>query len=188
MKTAADYPKLNLPPCRLKVAERDGRLCVWDGVRGGGISDRRGISARGRGGASGRGSTANSGFGNTDVYGGRWLVLTPEEWVRRHVLALLTAHKGVPATSIAQEYPVDVNGMTQRADIVVMGADGVPVLLVECKAPGVAIDRDTLAQAFRYNAVLGARHVMLTNGLDHYIYKVTPDGEYLPLREFPEFL
>jgi hypothetical protein len=116
---------------------------------------------------------------------GRRLVLTPEEGVRRRVLAMLTGAAGVPPTSIAQEYPVDVNGTAGRADIVVFGADGRAVMLVECKAPEVAISGEVLDQAFRYNSVVGARYVMLTNGLDHYLYEVSPDGEYLPLREFP---
>jgi hypothetical protein len=57
---------------------------------------------------------------------------------------------------------------------------------VECKAPEVAVSEATLAQAFRYNAVLGARFVMLTGGLDHYIYEVAPTGEYIPLSAFPK--
>jgi hypothetical protein len=155
LKKPADHPKLNLPPCRLKVSERDGELCVWDAVRG------------------------------------RWLVLTSEEWVRRHVLAFLcgvkdTGGAGIPPASIAQEHPVDVNGTRQRADIVVFGRERRPVMVVECKAPDVAVSEATLAQAFRYNTVLGARYVMLTNGLDHYIYEVSPGGEYLPLKDFPE--
>jgi len=149
MKTAADFPRLNLPPCRLKVAERDGELCVWD------------------------------------VWRGRWLVLTPEEWVRRHVLAML-AGRGFGAATVSQEHPVNVNGQPQRADIVLFGAGGRAVMVVECKAPEVVVDGRTLAQAFRYNAVLGAGHVMLTNGLDHYIYRVSPDGSYTPLSEFPD--
>jgi hypothetical protein len=157
MKTAADFPKLNLPPCRLRVAERGGELCVWDAGRGRGTSEK-----------------------------GRWLVLTPEEWVRRHVLAMLTERAGVAPVDIAQEFPVTVGGQTQRADIVVFGPGGQPVLLVECKAPGVAISRSALDQAFRYNAVVGARYVMLTCGLDHYIYEVSPDGEYTPLKDFPK--
>lgn len=120
-----------------------------------------------------------------DVVRGRWLLLTPEEWVRRHVLGLLTDRAGVSPTSIVQEYPVEVNGQAQRADIVVFGASAKPLMLVECKAPGVAIDDATLAQAFRYNAVLGARHVMLTNGLSHFIYEVSPEGEYSRGNSFP---
>ncbi len=93
---------------------------------------------------------------------------------------------GISAANIAQEYPVEVNGQPQRADIVVFGPGGRPLMVVECKAPGVAVSGAAFAQAFRYNAVLGARHVMLTNGLDHYIYEVTESGEYLPLKDFPE--
>jgi hypothetical protein len=124
------------------------------------------------------------------------LVLTPEEWVRRHVLAMLVSGAGIEAAAIAQEYPVAVGGATQRADIVVFGLGGRPLMVVECKAPGVAVSDAVLAQAFRYNAVLGARYVMLTNGVDHYIYEVTPGcgsgsepgsgGEYTPLKEFPD--
>ena len=102
---------------------------------------------------------------------------------------MLASRCGMPAAGIAQEYPVEVNGSVQRADIVVFGAGGQPLLLVECKAPEVAIDNSVLAQAFRYNAVLGARYVMLTSGLDHYIYEVSPEsGEYIPLKEFPELV
>ncbi|MDR0907238.1 MAG: type I restriction enzyme HsdR N-terminal domain-containing protein [Rikenellaceae bacterium] len=148
MKTPADYPKLNLPACRLRVAERSGELCVWDTARG------------------------------------RWLRLSPEEWVRRHVLGWLTGQLGVSAAAISQEHPVEVGGTAQRADIVVSDRAGRPLLVVECKAPEVAISDAVLAQAFRYNAVLGAPYVILTNGLDHYIYKVTA-GEYTPLSCLP---
>jgi len=101
------------------------------------------------------------------------------------VLAML-AGRGFGAATISQEHPVNVNGQPQRADIVAFGAGGRPVLLVECKAPEVAVDGAVLAQAMRYNAVLGAAHVMLTNGLAHYIYKVSPDGACTPLKEFPD--
>jgi hypothetical protein len=93
---------------------------------------------------------------------------------------------GVSGALVSQEYPVMVNGAAQRADIVVFGVDGRPRMLVECKAPSVAVDAAVMAQAFRYNAVLGARYVMLTNGLDHYIYEVTEAGEYVALKEFPK--
>ncbi len=127
-----------------------------------------------------------------DKVRGRHLVLTPEERVRRRVLEFLTAPKaekgcGIPPTSIAQEFPVEMNGTTQRADIVVFDHNASPLLLVECKAPDVKITDTTLAQAFRYNARLGARFVMLTNGSDHYLYEVDPDGCYTPLTELPDF-
>ena len=149
LKTPADFPKLNLPSCRLKVAERAGELCVFDVSRA------------------------------------SWLVLTPEEWVRRHVLEWLTAHLGIPPALISQEYAVRLNGTTQRADIVTVGSDGRPRIMVECKAPEVAISAEVLSQAIRYNSVLGARFLMLSNGLDHYFYEVLPDGKLLSFKELP---
>lgn len=105
-----------------------------------------------------------------DSLRGKWVKLTPEEWVRRHVVAWLIEAQGVARQLIVQEYPVDVGGMAQRADIVVFdGAN--PELLVECKAPDVALDQGVLDQAMRYNAVVGARRVMLTNGLEHRFYE-----------------
>lgn len=98
-----------------------------------------------------------------------WQLLTPEEWVRRHVVEWLVGSHGVQRVNIVEEYGVDVNNQPQRADIVVFDRD-IAVLLIECKAADVAIDRSTVDQAFRYNAVVGARYVMLTNGLTAVVF------------------
>ncbi len=135
-----DFPKLNLPGCRLRFSVRGGRDHVWDPLRG------------------------------------RWLVCTPEEWVRRHVIGWLTGERGVPAQLVVQEYPVCICGMPQRADIVVMGGDMRPLLLVECKSAGVAPDEEACRQAFRYNDVVGARWVMVTNGLEHRFFEFDDEG------------
>ena len=108
-----------------------------------------------------------------------WIVLTPEEWVRRHVVWYLTNTLRVPPTSIIEEYPVELNGQNQRADIVVYGPDAKPWLLVECKAPSVAIDRSVLDQAVRYNSVVGAQIVILTNGVDTDSYALTDSNRYV---------
>lgn len=141
-------PKLDFPPCRLRISRRDGDDLVWDDLRR------------------------------------RWLVLTPEEWVRRHLLAWLVGRCGVPAQSIGQEYPVDVNGQRQRADVVVCDDAGRPFLVAECKAPTVAIDCAVLDQVVRYNSVLGARYVMLTNGLRHFCCEYS-EGEYRLVDRLP---
>ena len=101
---------------------------------------------------------------------GIYLVLTPEEWVRRHL----------------QEYAVPGNGQPQRADVVVVGDRAEPLVLAECKAPEIRIGERTLAQAVRYNSVLGARFVILTNGLRHYCCEYR-DGKYVQLSGFPDF-
>lgn len=113
-----------------------------------------------------------------------WLVLTPEEWVRRHLIGFLVAHCGVLPKRIAQEYAVPLNGQPQRADVVVVDDRAQPLLLAECKAPGVAVGERTLAQAVRYNSVLGARYLVLTNGRAHYCFERV-DGRYLRLAGFP---
>jgi len=119
-----------------------------------------------------------------DSLRGSWLVLTPEEWVRRHLIAWLMA-KGVAPQRIVQEYPVPLNGQSQRADAVVIDRRARPLLLAECKAASVRIDDEVLAQAVRYNSVVGARYLLLTNGLTHYFYRFA-DGRYEPLQTIPE--
>ncbi len=119
-----------------------------------------------------------------DELRGRWLVLTPEEWVRRHLIAYLTRECGVPLHSVCQEYAVSVNGQPQRADVVVCDAQGRPLLLAECKEPTVELDSSVRDQAMRYNAVVGARYVILTNGVKLQGWERTPDG-YRPLRRLP---
>ena len=119
-----------------------------------------------------------------DVVRGRWLVLTPEEWVRRHVVEYMRTTCGFMPQQIVEEYPVQINGMSQRADIVVMGCDAKPLVVVECKEPGVKIDSRVVDQVVRYNSVLGCRYVVVTNGMDTYCY-AHKDGRYAPMNCFP---
>lgn len=117
---------------------------------------------------------------------GVWLVLTPEEWVRRHLINYLTEHCGVQKTLLRQECPVRVEGTSQRADVVVYGRDARPLLVAECKAPEIEIDAAVFAQVVRYNSVLDARYIVVTNGLKHFIHERCEDGRYKPLTEFPD--
>ena len=121
-----------------------------------------------------------------DSLRGIYLVLTPEEWVRQHLIAYLTAYCGVQPKRIVQEYAVALNGQPQRADVVVVDDAAEPLLVAECKAPWIPGGRQTLAQAVRYNSVLKARYVVLTNGLTHYCCELR-DGEYVQLGAFPRF-
>lgn len=120
-----------------------------------------------------------------DELRGIYLVLTPEEWVRQHLIAFLATHCGAPGGRIVGEYAVRLNGQPQRADVVVVDDEARPLLVAECKAPTVPISEKTLSQVVRYNSVLGARYVVLTNGLKHYCWEQR-DGEYLPLKGFPD--
>lgn len=121
-----------------------------------------------------------------DEIRGAWLLLTPEEWVRRHVAAWLLGDMAVPATNIIEEYPVPLAGTNQRADIVVTGRGQRPVMIVECKAPEVAIGSVVLDQAVRYNSVVKAPYIMLTNGLLHYFYVTWDFSSYDRCSALPE--
>lgn len=115
---------------------------------------------------------------------GRWLVLTPEEWVRRHVVEYLRNECGYAPQLIVEEYPIPLNGMAQRADIVVMNSEARPELVVECKEPGIKINDNVLRQVVRYNSVLGCRYIAMTNGIETFCYEMGDNG-YKPLSHFP---
>ena len=93
----------------------------------------------------------------------RWVALTPEEEVRQRLVADLLA-LGYPAGLLAIEKGVAYGGATWRADLVAYDRAQRPVLLAECKAPSVALGQGTFDQLARYNAVLGARALVLDNG------------------------
>lgn len=120
-----------------------------------------------------------------DKVRGKWLVLTPEEWVRRHVVGYLVSECGFHPEQIAQEHPVEINTMAQRADIVAFDNNSKPYMLVECKEPNIKIDAAVLAQAVRYNSILHCPYIVITNGLNTFCYTHLEDGTYQPIDHFP---
>ena len=81
----------------------------------------------------------------------RYVVLTPEEWVRQHFIHFLIERKGYPAQLIAVEKEIQVCGMKRRFDIVCYDRQATPYLIVECKAPSVSLSQVVFDQAFQYN-------------------------------------
>ena len=106
----------------------------------------------------------------------RFVALTPEEEVRQKVLYLLVEHLQVPAGLVAVEYSVKVNGLDKRADVVVFGTKGRPLMVVECKAPSVTLTQAVLEQALRYHSALQPKFLLLSNGATTYCLKVEGDG------------
>src|SRR3954469_13940291 len=86
-----------------------------------------------------------------DLVRRRFVALTPEEWVRQHLIHFKVTRCRYPLSLMAVEKVVKVNGLSQRADIVVFNRDGLPWLLAECKAPAVPVSQETFYQAARYN-------------------------------------
>lgn len=117
----------------------------------------------------------------------KYLHLTPEEWVRQHFVHLLINEKKFPATSIALEGGFHLNKKLQRTDILIY-KNAKPTLLVECKAPQVAITQNTFDQAARYNLHYKTPFVVLTNGLTHFAAKVDyTNSGYDFLNDIPLF-
>lgn len=106
----------------------------------------------------------------------RYVALTPEEWVRQHFMSFMVGGLGFPRSLVAVEVPVQIGASRQRADIVAYSRHMEPLVIVECKAPSVPLSQQTLNQACRYLSVLGARFVVLTNGLSHYCVALSEEG------------
>ena len=115
----------------------------------------------------------------------KWLILTPEEWVRQHIVHYLIHEKKYTNTSINTEVVVEIVGMKKRADIIVYRKDK-PLIIVECKAPSIKINQETFDQIARYNMKLDADYLMVSNGLEHYYCQMDyENSSYVFLPELP---
>ncbi|MDR6844245.1 type I restriction enzyme HsdR N-terminal domain-containing protein [Flavobacterium granuli] len=118
----------------------------------------------------------------------KFIILTPEEWVRQHVVQFLLEEKKYPKSLINVEKVLMVNGLRKRYDVVVFNPDGTIFILIECKAPGVKISQATFDQIARYNMTLEAEFLMVTNGLNHYFCLMDFENEkYEFLKELPDY-
>ncbi|MCX4358161.1 MAG: type I restriction enzyme HsdR N-terminal domain-containing protein [Rikenellaceae bacterium] len=118
----------------------------------------------------------------------KWVAYTPEEHVRQTFILFLTLDKGVPPELIAVEQQFKgALGKEYRADIVVYGRNGTPRLLVECKAADVRITRDTVLQATRYNYIVKAGYIALTNGHQNFLFRTKDLTNYAAVNPFPVY-
>lgn len=111
----------------------------------------------------------------------KYVVLTPEEWVRQHLIHYLVVYKFYPLSRMALEFPLMYGKTNRRADIVVIDKERNPVLIVECKAPHVEIKQGVMDQVAKYNTVIGSGLVIISNGLKHFVVRVEKDkaGSFL---------
>ena len=123
-----------------------------------------------------------------DIIRKKYVVLTPEEWVRQHFLHLLIKTLNYPKALINIEKGHLYLQQQKRTDIHIYDRKGAIYLLVECKAPTVKLSATTLQQISGYNAALDAQYLAITNGMKHYVWKKNPIGSaYEQLSEFPHF-
>ena len=123
-----------------------------------------------------------------DVIRKKFIILQPEEWVRQHCVHYLINNKNYPISFINVEKELTINGLKKRYDIVIFNSDGSIFLIVECKSHSIKIDQTTFDQIARYNLVLNATYLMVTNGLNHYYCEMDMESErYSFLKTIPDY-
>ncbi len=124
-----------------------------------------------------------------DIVRKKYVIVTPEEWVRQHVVHFLLKEKNYPISLIAIEKQLKINKRVKRTDIIVFNKQGTPEILIECKAPSVKITQTTFDQIARYNLSANSNFLMVTNGLENYYCKIdTVKETYIFLKDIPQYL
>ena len=124
-----------------------------------------------------------------DIIRKKFVILTPEEWVRQHTLHFLITEKKYPVSYINVEKQLLLNDTVKRYDIVIFKNDGDVEIIIECKAPSVTINQVSFDQIARYNLALNSNLLMVTNGLTHYFCKMdTKNKKYIFLRDLPKYV
>jgi type I site-specific restriction endonuclease len=118
----------------------------------------------------------------------KYLVLTPEEWVRQHVVQYIIQEKGYPKSLIQLEGGLKLNSLQKRTDVVVFNTSGEKILLIECKAPSVKITQSVFDQIARYNFIHKVPLLFVSNGLQHYVCKIDiKESNYQFVEQLPHF-
>lgn len=123
-----------------------------------------------------------------DEWRNKMVRLTPEEWVRQHLMHYLVEHLGYPKQLLGTEIGLKVGTMSKRADALLYDRQLRPQMLIECKAPEVRLSDEVLMQAIRYNMALSVPYLLLSNGLEHVVYHIDyTEQSYHNLSEIPNY-
>jgi hypothetical protein len=118
----------------------------------------------------------------------KYVVLTPEEWVRQNFIRYLIHDKKYPSSLMAIEKQLLVNNQPRRYDLVIYNRKGHPNIIVEFKAPSVKIAQDTFDQAVRYNMALKVKYIVVSNGMQHFACEIDYEkNSYSFLKAIPGF-
>ena len=123
-----------------------------------------------------------------DILRKKFIVITPEEWVRQHFVHFLTDYKGYPKGLLANEIQLNLNGTKKRCDTVLYDKNLSAKLIVEYKAPHVEITQAVFDQITRYNMVLKVEYLIVSNGLRHYCCRIDyTTMKYTFLPDIPDY-
>ena len=117
----------------------------------------------------------------------KYFKLTTEEWVRQNFIHYLNKEKKYPFGLMGVEKMVKYNSLKTRADIVIYNREGMPSVIVECKAPNVKITQDAFNQIAKYNYKLRVKYLVVTNGLQHFCCEMDYENNKIAfLADIPE--
>lgn len=123
-----------------------------------------------------------------DIIRKKYVALTPEEWVRQHLVHYMIDHLGYPRSLVRVESGLRVNQLDKRTDVVVYDRNASPLLVAECKSFKVALSDDVFQQSAIYNSRLHAPYLLISNGLEHYCCRLDhEDASYKFLDAVPTY-
>lgn len=150
--------KLNLPECKLRLRSAPAGLYKTEGLQ------------------------------VYDCLRKKFVALTPEEYVRQNFVSYLLNYKGYPLSHVNNEIALELNGTQRRCDTLVFDDYGEPLAIVEYKAPYIKINQEAFEQIVRYNMVLRAPVLIVSNGMEHYCCLINiKEGTYSFVREVPDY-
>lgn len=115
----------------------------------------------------------NNQFQIFDKFRKIWVILTPEEWVRQHLINYLTEYLNYPIGLLAIEFSFLYGKRKKRADAVFFSKNNKPLVLIECKAPQYKINYKTFLQISAYASALNAPYLLISNGFEHFFFEIT---------------
>ena len=118
----------------------------------------------------------------------KYIVLTPEEWVRQNFIKYLVEFKNYPAGLIGVEQQLPGNNQMFRTDIVVYSKSAKAIIIIECKSEKIKLTQDAFDQAAKYNFQFKADYLIVTNGINHYMCKLNyQEKSYIFVKEVPDY-
>lgn len=118
----------------------------------------------------------------------KFVKLTPEEWVRQNFIQYLILNKQFPASLIALESQIEVNGMKKRCDAIIYNKSAQPIIIIEFKAPSITINQSTFDQAAVYNSKLHIDYFIISNGIQHFFCQINHEKmNYHFFTDIPDF-
>ena len=123
-----------------------------------------------------------------DMIRKKYIVLTPEEWVRQHFIHYLIHELHYPRSLFRIESSLTYNKLQKRSDILIFDRAGKPWMLIECKSADIRLSQKAFNQVAVYNMTVNAKYIAVTNGMVHFCCEASVDGKDATfLESFPPF-